>query len=208
METKLYAEYHDLLFSYFGVSLSASKQNKIATVRRNIKLKQKMRVDFLNESRNPHETIKKPYKKFKYSELIIRSIDDTEYPDIDLGTIGISPWFKVETYDFYHNGIEVILAVRKLVINEEGYWDIIPHEGNEMGEKNSVFTAFEIGRIPYENIIDYDLDGDEYYNFPHMYCDFKNSGMPYEEFVYSLIGNDADLYKRLDNNFRKEIESV
>ncbi len=41
--------------------------------------------------------------------------------------------------------------------------------------------------IPFENIIEYDIEGDEYYNYPHLFCDFVNVSDPYEKFVY-LIG--------------------
>lgn len=43
-----------------------------------------------------------------------------------------------------------------------------------------------LGCIPFENIIDYDIDGDEYYNYPHLFCDFVNVSDPYEKIVYLL----------------------
>ena len=48
----------------------------------------------------------------------------------------------------------------------------------------SVVKLDEFGRIPYENIIEYDIDGDEYNRFPHLYCDYPCGSNPYEEIVY------------------------
>lgn len=45
-------------------------------------------------------------------------------------------------------------------------------------------NAYEIGNIPYENIIDFDIEGDEFYNVPHVYCRFDNLGGPYESIWY------------------------
>ena len=41
-----------------------------------------------------------------------------------------------------------------------------------------------LGCIPFENIIEYDIDGDEYYNYPHLFCDFTNVSDPYEKIRY------------------------
>ncbi len=192
IESKLYSEHHDLLFSYFGVSLSAEKRNRIATVQRNIRLKHRMKDDLLKTTRDVSETIKRPYKKFSYSELLIRSIDDRFYPEIDEDSFGISSWFKVEPYDFYHNGIEVVIGVEECIFNDNGNWDLVGRNDTTMREKYRCKHVYVVGRIPYENIVDYDMDGDNHYGFPHVFCDFKNNGMPYEEIVYYVISNEKD----------------
>jgi hypothetical protein len=43
--------------------------------------------------------------------------------------------------------------------------------------------------IPFNNIIDYDFDGDEFYQYPHVLCDFSNGDTPYE-FVRYAVGRD------------------
>lgn len=210
LETKLYSEHHDLLFAYFGISLTAEKRGRISTIRRNIRLKQRMRKDFISKSMDPHETIKRPYKKFKCLGVIIHSIDDTYYPEVDENDVGISSWFKVELYDFYHNGLEVTLGIVEGIFDKNDNWDII-HYGEPKRKGNyRKENLFMIGRIPYESIIEYDLEGDEFYNCPHIYCDFKNNGEPYEEIVYSIISKESDkgyTYDyRLDNEKRKKLK--
>ena len=59
-----------------------------------------------------------------------------------------------------------------------------------------------IGRIPYQLISAYDLDGDEYYTEPHFYCSFVNNGEPYEEIIYRGVGGDMVYDWPLDESLR------
>ena len=65
-----------------------------------------------------------------------------------------------------------------------------------------------VGRIPFDNIIDYDLEPDGINNEPHIYCDFKNNGEPYEEIIYVINddGTDDNMMKSypMDNANRIE----
>lgn len=191
IEMKLYSEYHDLLFAYFGISLSSQRRDRISTIRRNIRMKERMKKDLISKSQNPQEASRRPYKQFAYSRVIIHSIDDKLYPEIDENAVGISPWFRIELYDFYHNGIEVTIGIEKAIFNDNDEWDVVRYGEQPRKAKYNEANVFVIGRIPYEYIIEYDLNGDEYYNHPHIYCDFRNNGEPYEEIVYSLISKES-----------------
>jgi len=208
IETKLYYEYHDLLFAYFGVNLTQEKQNTIATVRRNIKMKQRMKKDFLKTKLNPDDTwdrIRNPFKRFKSSEILIRSIDDKLYPHKnETDVFGNFSWYKVEPYDFYHNGLKVIIASRKIIIDEDGNWDVLIDE-SELSDLNfESEVAFEIGCISYENIIEYDIEGDEFYFYPHLFCDFRNGNNPYEQIDYA-VQRDGNGYHILEKAHRKKL---
>lgn len=50
IECKLYAEYQDLLFAYFGINLTEKRNRKINSIRRNIVLKKRMHNDFLKSA--------------------------------------------------------------------------------------------------------------------------------------------------------------
>jgi predicted acetyltransferase len=52
---------------------------------------------------------KRPYEKFEERKVIVRLLGETNFPHVD-DSPGISSWFKVEVYDFYHNGLKVVLA--------------------------------------------------------------------------------------------------
>ena len=208
IETKLYSESHDLLFAFFGVNLNAVRNNRIETIRRNIKIKQRMRDDFIKKVINPSETSKRPYTKFICPKAVIHSVDDYTYPKVNERASGISGWFNVELYNFYYNGLEVILSIEEYITDTNGHWDIVHHDDHIMKEKYQSNNAFVVGRIPYENIVEYDLSGDDFYNSPHIYCDFKNNGTPYEEILYYTISSETDpgfTYDRpLDNKYRRK----
>ena len=185
IETMLYSDYQDLLFAYFGINLTDESNKLMGSIRRNVALKKRMKKDFLKtvgcKSRDEiMERIKNPTLKFNHSEILIRSIYDKAYPEnntlLDNNHTG---YYKAEVYDFYHNGLlvyaypfvkKIKLKILKDIESEE--YDI--HE----------IEVQILGCIPFENIIEYDIDGDEYYNYPHLFCDFTNVSDPYEKIRY------------------------
>lgn len=202
LEAKLYSDFPDLLFGFFEISLVQEKRKKELYVKRNLAMKRKVTKVLSGFQRGQN--------------IIIRSIDDESYPEVDEGDIGrISSWFKTEFDEIYHDGIEIILNINYIVMEKEpSFWDakwspIEPHSlgiksysiKSESGEtifkyrweekfnleKFIVMKAYYLGRIPYKNIIEIDEDGDEYGGHPHFYCNFAIDGMPYSEFVYKVI---------------------
>jgi hypothetical protein len=77
------------------------------------------------------------------------------------------------------------------IVNEEGRWR--PVEYDEVFDQIDFkrIKVWVIGRIPYQLISAYDLDGDEYYTEPHFYCSFVNNGEPYEEIIYRGVAPSA-----------------
>lgn len=202
LEAKLYSDFPDLLFGFFGISLAQEKRKKELYVKRNLAMKRKVAKVLSGYRRKQN--------------IVIRSIDDESYPEIDEGDIGrISSWFKTEFDAIYHDGIEIIININYIIIeNEPILWDakwsrIEPHslgiqsysaktdsgetlikykwEEKINMEKFSIMKTYYVGRIPYCNIIEIDEDGDEYGGYPHFYCNFVVDGMPYSEFVYKVI---------------------
>jgi hypothetical protein len=206
LETKLYSEYHDLLFAYFNIPLSQDKRERIATVRRNIKLKKQMRNDFQQKTFDHRECLRHPNKAMIHRRVLIRSIDDKFYPDNNPNKTKNGSFFDAFPYDFYHNGLELYLYVVEILLDKDGSWDIKNYNETPRKGQYACKKAYQIGRLPFENIIVYDIDGDEYYDIPHIFCDFSCNGEPYEEIVYSLIGHDntdQDFDSRLKNEDRK-----
>jgi len=52
----------------------------------------------------------------------------------------------------------------------------------------SFYTFF---KIPYDYIVDYDMEPDSYYSIPSIYVEYLKDGMPYEEIVYGEMGNSS-----------------
>lgn len=186
LESTLYNDRQDLLFTYFGVDIRAKQKNREALINRRLTLKNKMRRDFLlshaewEERNKQHKVI----SLIRHSNWIIRNIDDDTYPNIDLEPKGISPWFKIEPLDFYHNGVEVIVTTGTAIFDDNNRWDILDSHKDPRKERYQSAYVWMIGRIHFDNIVNYDLDGEI---CPHIYCKFTcGSGEPYEEFVYAI----------------------
>lgn len=195
LEAMLYNQRKDLLFAYFGISLSREMKVKEQHIKHCIALKKQMKRDFLKnngrgyKSEELDEIIINPSKKFTDREVIIHNIDDDNYPNAYAIGSGISNWFRVGLYDFYFNGIEVCSYFQAGIINSKNEW-LIQSGKNTLEQPPMGFEKITIRpfmRIPFKNIIAYDMEGDEYYNYPHIYCRFAEGGSPYEDVIYRAI---------------------
>ena len=113
-------------------------------------------------------------------DVIIRHVNRLDdYPNSQ-ETKGISPWFKVGLLDTYHKGIKVGLGWEGLIENPHGLRKA-DYRAGERGELNAMLT----GEIPYDFIETMNVDGDEYYYLPHIFCHFAHNGEPYERLFYT-----------------------
>lgn len=115
------------------------------------------------------------------SDAIIRDVKRMDdYPEIQEKERGISAWFKVEMKGVYHRGIEAFLSVETLVpLDDARSWRFGKHDEPE------AINVLLVGRIPFDVIRSIDWSGDEFYPFPHIYCDFTNSErQPYEQLIF------------------------
>jgi len=195
LEAILYNQRKDLLFAYFGISLSREMKTKERQIKHCITLKKQMARDFLKnkgmgyKAEELDEILINPSKKFDSREVIIHNIDDDTYPNTDTASTGISSWFRLGLYDFYFNGLEVCSYCQAGIINSKGEWKLLLGK-DAMEQPPSGFQRITIQpflRIPFKNIVAYDLEGDEYYNYPHIYCRFSEGGSPYEDEVYRVV---------------------
>lgn len=133
------------------------------------------------------------------SDVIIRDIRRLDqYPDTT-DKKGISAWFRVGLADTYHRGIQVALGIHSLVWeeSERSYrladWD--------QGEEATI-NGYLVGFIPYEAIEHVDPNGDEYYSYPHIYCNFQYARQPYERLAFCErreLTPDREFYTELQD---------
>jgi len=192
LETMLYSDHPDLLFSYFGISLVRRERTREDNLRRFLAMKRKMMRIFPSG-----------YKP----KVVVHSIEDELYPEIDTAAMGrISPWFRVEFAGLYHAGIEVYLGIDEIIVDRhDGAWAEVSYGVGGLttaqqpvhvfaGTRYDVVKAFTIGRIPFRNIFEADEHGDEYYPEPHLYCRFANQGTPYEVVMRREVDGYAELF--------------
>lgn len=110
----------------------------------------------------------------------VRRIDN--YPEVDEGEKGISPWFRVGLAGTYHRGIKLLLSLDRLCQDAaSGQWRYADQKAGEAHD----LTAALIGLVRYEAIESVNWDGDEFYGYPHIYCHFTEKGRkPYERLIY------------------------
>lgn len=141
------------------------------------------------------------------SDVIIRDVRRMDrYPDT-ADDKGISPWFRLGLVGTYHKGIQVALGIHSLVREEsEKSWRL----GAMQDEKAETETGYLIGFIPYDEIDHVDLTGDEYYSYPHIYCNFAFKGQPYERLSFcerKELSPGNDFYTELESVERVKLTS-
>jgi hypothetical protein len=192
LEAMLYAEHSDLLFGYFGISVARRERSREGDIKRGLTMKRKLTKLFPPNCGHP--------------DIIIRSIDDEFYPEVDAEPEGrISGWFSTEFGGHYHSGIELILRVEEIIVDRsDGRWAFVDHldpvartHGSDKSFDPARYTlmkVFTVARIPFCNIVEVDEEGDEYYRDVHLYCRFADGGTPYEVVLQREVDGYAEFH--------------
>ena len=188
---------------------SNSNANKIKRI---LALKKRMKKDFIRKIPKEEYEIAWywPIHKFEYHEVLIRSVDDKSWPNREENeNTKIDSWFKTELWDFYDNGIELVSAItHKIIVDNEGNWDILDWKGDsrESNPNYQILVLHPFNRIPFEYIVDYDLELDSYNGAPSIFVEYAKDGMPYEETVFGDLGK-YDKNDRMNCRFRRIMDN-
>ncbi|MGP1990961.1 hypothetical protein D9V96_003665 [Zobellia laminariae] len=119
------------------------------------------------------------------NDILIRAYDGKQYPHSNKpNTYGKYEWFKVEILRLYHSGIEFIYSVKQIQIFENYSWDFTNENSTNNKEKMNVY---EIVQINFKDIVGYNMKGDEFYIYPHIFCKFLHKGTPFEKIYYQNV---------------------
>lgn len=114
-------------------------------------------------------------------DVIVRDVRRADiYPEIREADKGISSWFRVGLIDTYDKGVILGLGYGGLKECDGGYRFV-----DFINEETSDRAALLVANVPYDSIAEVNLDGDEYYTFPHIYCHFDFDGQPYERLWFA-----------------------
>jgi len=151
-----------------------------------LEMKRKVERDFADWLNYSFENRK------RNSKMIIHSIDDTKYPEHELNKDGKYQWFGAEIRNRSHKGLEFTTAIEEIYVDKDFSWT------DKLPNNHSDFIKVKVARvsiIAYEDIVDYDLRGDEHYMKPHFFCKFKHNGSPFiEEYYMTLDNKDVPNY--------------
>lgn len=174
----------DLGFAFFGIDSARRVRIKARALRRRVSIKKQLHQSLLLPTdKRPVKTVQ-PYEKMSVPKVLIRSIDDDTYP-LRTHSLGVAAgWTELGTYDFYHNGLEVVVGVVDVIVDKIGNWRPVAALERFDATRFRRVRAFEVGRIPYDNIVVCDPLGDEYFRQPHLFCSYACAGQPFEDFRY------------------------
>ncbi len=157
------------------------KESGAKILKHRLSMKKKIERDFVEPKTGPYDS-RNRRERILGNEMILHDVEDSLYPEFD--DRAPSGWMKLEMFDLYFGGIEVILDGTEGIIDANGNWSTIEY-GIEFDK--SLFreiTIWAIARLPYDCIVDYDMDTDDYYHGPHVYCHYWNNGSPWESFRF------------------------
>jgi hypothetical protein len=141
----------------------------------NLEMKRKIEIDFADWINYSFENRK------RRSRMIIHSIEDTAYPEHVLNKENQYQWFGSEIKGRTHKGLEFITGLIQIYVDKENFWtDLIPENHQEF----SIVPVMRVSVIAYEDIVGYDIRGDEHYICPHFFCKFRHKGTPFIEEYY------------------------
>jgi hypothetical protein len=148
---------------------------------------------------------KEPFRKFKDSRFILRSISDETYPN---GGENVAR-SRTFMYDFYERGILIDLSAcitYYAAINSLEEWYVLEYEekDNELPEGFTKSEVLVLAKLPYKNIISFN-DGDDYYNDYHLFCKYAGiNNSPFDEIIYRYPNKLGYYWDDLDQS--KKIE--
>lgn len=178
------------IFKAEKAGFNSPREKSVKDIKKSMALKKKLKKDL--EVKLPRDqwdnSRYEPWIKFKYHNLILRDPEDKCFPEVDPDNCS---WLKVECWNFYERGLEFISLGGDAVFDEYGYWDILKHDDPRASNPKYETCPYNIfTRLEYVNIVAYDLEPDQYYSSPTIYCPFHpNDQHPFSEILHGHAGS-------------------
>lgn len=203
LDSKLHKEpYISIKERFFGSEFDKEKnaRQKLEDARNGKKMVEQKLLQGVQQysSRTICQIHEFPYKKFRVTEVIIRSIDEENYPDANKDG-ETDTWFKSFLHDIDHDGILLNLTpwtYNTIVINPNGEW-LTKDEFKKLnyeGEALELNTQL-IRKIPFSNLMQIDEDGDDIHTCPIIYCKFSRENGPFTSMHFDY--HDLDRHTRI-----------
>lgn len=176
----------NLLKNYWPNFLSGENLEEHILVR-NLELRRKISKDFsdwLDYSLDDRKV---------RNRMLLRAFNGNQYPNSnEPDDNGEYEWFRVEFLGLYHAGMEFILMVKQIQVFGDNSWEFINDKSEIKGEKINVL---EIGQINFLEIVDYNIKGDEFYMYPHLFCKYTYKGTPFEKVYYQNVNKIYEIFE-------------
>jgi hypothetical protein len=195
LEDMLFQPKNDhLLFAYFGVSLQIRRRSLRTQIRSKLSMKRNAIISLGELHRDAHKAV------------LLRDANGSSYPFKDGEFSKRSDWHHAFFRGHYHDGVVVKSREFFAYLHDDRkHWDYVPQfneveysshiqweEGKERRQKweereriasfwraipepNRAWLEVSL-RIPYQDIVAIDADGDAYVRGPHIYVPFDSEG--------------------------------
>lgn len=180
LEGKFISE--QLLIEKYWPNFIYQVETKESTFKRHLDLKKQIKKDFSSWLNYV------PEKRQLSSKVILRAFDGTQYPKTnEPDEFGEYSWFRAEIKSLYFKGFEFIIGTLKIEVFQDNTWDYYDYDHEPKG---TLVNVAKVGQVNFKDIVDYDVEGDEYYLCPIVFCKFINKGTPFENcYLFSLEKN-------------------
>lgn len=120
-------------------------------IQRKINLRKRLRDELITNDEHLYTIGYHPDLKYQFRSIIIHSIDDETYGtdgDFPPNESEYSGWFKVEIWDLYHDGVEVIVGIDYGLLGSNKKWTIVDHSQSRHEDGYCAIKMYRLGRIP------------------------------------------------------------
>lgn len=195
IETLLFDKYCDLLSRYLGIETETNRI-KEKVLQRN-KIRQEIQKKLLREIEWTPETrmdiIKHPFKQFRYSKVVLRSVDDIDNPYGERAS-----FYKICPYNLNDVGIELLdcpwVDFRIAINIDTRSWRRI-EENEELRENEFDIRTEHVVLVPYYCIVDIREEGGDVDDYPVILCEFKYNQSPFLRRYYKHAKTKIDFKK-------------
>ena len=193
-------------------SQDKTENASVTRFKKNFALSKKMQKAFYrkDDSYDFEDVYYEPWHKFLYNRVLICSYKNKKKRE-GIEESGISSLFKINVWDFYDNGIELTTVGSYVIIDSDGFWDFVDYNEVEKIKKDKSFKVEYLNkflRIPYDYIVEYDMEPDEREGYPTIYVKYAKNGMPYEDILYGIRGSTENKIKTRYINFEKRKDNL
>ncbi|OJW16880.1 hypothetical protein [Mucilaginibacter sp. 44-25] len=187
--------YPSILKTYYP-DYSPKQSDSEQLVKTRLSMKKRLESDFADWLNYAVENRK------RRSRMIIHSIDDTHYPVHVKNAHDEYQWYAAEINRLSKNGLGFFRQLTDIYVTNGGWW-------TEKKPENVVeFKTIRVARVDvvaFEDIVDYDLRGDEHYLCPHFYLRFRHNGQPFIETYYQNMEKEKGGFLFFDDTSKIDL---
>jgi len=181
---------------------------KVAAMqKKTLSMKTKFYKNFIENDRSLRDY--SPFNSFRcyfqWGSVILRDVGDRTFPG---GDPNHPKWTKYEFFDMYDYGVIFFQQAGYAVVDADEYWDLLNvSDGRSSNPQYRKIVVWAFYYLAFENMIAFEMEPDDYYGYPTIFCHFKHKEWPFEYIKFGRLGSNDELHAAyyFDNAKRKTL---